>query len=39
LRREESVMRKNGRLNYDKPLSFKNVIDATLVHEAAASVK
>ncbi len=39
LRQEETIHRKNGRLNYKEPLSFKNVIDASLVHEAAASVK
>jgi len=39
IRRVEAVQRQNGRLNYDKPLSFENVIDASLVHEAAASVK
>lgn len=39
MRRIEAINRKNGHLNYEKPLSFKNVIDASLVHEAAASVK
>jgi NitT/TauT family transport system substrate-binding protein len=39
LRREEAILRKNGRLNYKEPLAFKNVIDASLVHQAAASLK
>ncbi len=39
LHREEAVHRQNGRLNYEKPLLFKNVIDAGPVHEAAASLK
>lgn len=39
LHRVESVHRKNGRINFAQPLSFKNVIDAKLVHEAAASLK
>ncbi|HEY3919659.1 MAG TPA: ABC transporter substrate-binding protein [Stellaceae bacterium] len=39
LRNEESVHRANGRLNYSEPLAFDKVIDATLVHEAAAEVK
>lgn len=39
LRKEEAVHRKNGRLNYTEPLSFDKVIDAKLVHEAAAQVK
>lgn len=39
LRKEETVHRKNGRLNYKGPLAFDQVIDAKLVHQAAASVK
>ena len=39
LRREEAVHRANGRLNYSKPLDFDKVVDAKLVHEAAASLK
>ena len=35
----EAVHRQNGRINYPQPLSFKNVVDATLVREAAASLK
>jgi len=39
LRDEEATHRKNGRLNYSEPLSFDKVIDASLVHKAAAEVK
>lgn len=39
LRDEETVDRANGRLNYTEPLAFDKVIDAKLVHEAAAQVK
>jgi len=39
LRAEEDIHRKNGRLTYDQPLDFSKVIDATLIHEAAARVK
>ena len=39
LHRVEAVHRQNGRLNFAQPLSFKNVIDAKLVREAAASLK
>ncbi|HEV8016709.1 MAG TPA: ABC transporter substrate-binding protein [Stellaceae bacterium] len=39
LRDEETVHRKNGRLNYTEPLAFDTVIDASLVHQAAASLK
>jgi NitT/TauT family transport system substrate-binding protein len=39
LRDQEAVHRKNGRLNYAEPLSFDKVIDASLVHQAAAQVK
>jgi hypothetical protein len=36
---EAAVHREDGRLNYAGELSFQNVIDASLVHEAAASLK
>ncbi len=39
LRDEEATHRKNGRLNYTEPLAFDKVIDASLVHKAAAEVK
>jgi len=39
LRDEEAVHRENGRLNYSDPIDFKTVIDASLVHQAAASLK
>ena len=39
LREQETVHRENGRLNYSGDLDFKKVIDPSLVHEAAASVK
>lgn len=39
LRAEEAIDRKNGRLTYDQPLDFAKVIDAALVHQAAAQVK
>ena len=39
LRQEESIDRKNGRLTYDHPLAFDKLIDASLVHAAAADVK
>ncbi|HUD86121.1 MAG TPA: ABC transporter substrate-binding protein [Xanthobacteraceae bacterium] len=39
LRQQEAVHREDGRLNYTGDLSFQNVIDASLVHEAAASLK
>ncbi len=39
LKREEAVHRKNGRLNFAEPLQFDKVIDASLVHAAAASLK
>lgn len=39
LRDEEAVHRANGRLNYTEPLAFDKVIDASLVHKAAAEVK
>lgn len=39
LRDQESVHRENGRLNYTGDLDFSTVIDPSLVHQAAASVK
>ncbi len=39
LAREEAVHRKNGRLNFAEPLQLDKVIDASLVHAAAASLK
>lgn len=39
LRDQEAVDRKNGRLNYGAPLAFDKIIDAKLVHAAAAAVK
>ena len=39
IRQEETVHRKNGRLNYAEPLAFKDIIDAGLVHQAASSLK
>ncbi len=39
LRRQETVHRLRGEINYQGELSFKNVIDASLVHEAAAGLK
>jgi len=39
LKRQEAVHRSNGRLNYAGELDFANVVDASLVHEAAASLK
>ena len=39
LRQQEAVHREDGRLNYQGQLNFDNVIDASLVHEAAASLK
>ena len=39
LRRQEAAHRQLGELNYQGLLSFENVIDASLVHEAAASLK
>ena len=39
LRDEEATDRANGRLNYSEPLSFDKVVDASLVHKAAAEVK
>jgi NitT/TauT family transport system substrate-binding protein len=39
LRDQEAVHRENGHLNYSGQLSFKDVIDPSLVHEAAAGLK
>jgi NitT/TauT family transport system substrate-binding protein len=39
LRRQEQVHMKNGRLNYTTPLDLAKVVDASLVHKAAASLK
>jgi NitT/TauT family transport system substrate-binding protein len=39
LRQQESVHRANGELNYTGQLSFKDMVDASLVREAAASLK
>jgi NitT/TauT family transport system substrate-binding protein len=39
LRDQEAVHREHGELNYQGQLSFKDVIDASLVHQAAASLK
>jgi NitT/TauT family transport system substrate-binding protein len=39
LRQQEAIDHKNNRLTYDEAIDFKNVIDASLVHEAAASLK
>jgi len=39
LRDQEKVHRENGRLNYTGDLDFSSVIDPSLVHQAAASIK
>jgi NitT/TauT family transport system substrate-binding protein len=39
LRQQETVHRENGDVNYQGPLAFATMIDASLVHEAAASLK
>jgi hypothetical protein len=39
LRRQETVHRQNGRLNFAGPLQLDKVLDASLAHEAAASLK
>ena len=39
LRDQETVHREHGELRYQGQLSFDNVIDASLVHQAAASLK
>ena len=39
LRRQETIHRQNGRLNFAGPLQFDRVLDASIVHAAAASLK
>jgi NitT/TauT family transport system substrate-binding protein len=39
LRRQEAIHRQNGRLNFAGPLQLDKVIDASLAHEAAVSLK
>ena len=39
LRRQEAVHMQNGRLNYATPLDLSKLVDASLVHEAAAGIK
>jgi NitT/TauT family transport system substrate-binding protein len=39
LRRQETIHRQNGRLNFAGPLQYDKVLDASLAHEAAASLK
>jgi|SRR5208282_4580685 len=39
LRRQEAVHRQHGELNYQGQMSFESVIDASLIHEAAAGLK
>jgi NitT/TauT family transport system substrate-binding protein len=39
LRHQEAVHMQNGRLNYTTPLDLAKVVDASLVHKAAASIK
>jgi NitT/TauT family transport system substrate-binding protein len=39
LRRQEMIHRQNGRLNFAGPLRFDDVLDASLAHAAAASLK
>lgn len=39
IRRQETVYIKIGRLNYSKPLPMDKMVDATLVHKAAAGMK
>lgn len=39
LRQQETVHRENGDLNYREPLAFDTMIDASLIHEADASLK
>lgn len=39
MRQQETVHRANGELNYTGELSFKDMVDANLVREAAASLK
>jgi hypothetical protein len=39
LRRQETIHRQNGRLTFPGPLQFDKVLDASVAHEAAASLK
>lgn len=39
MKRQEAVHMKNGRIDYKEPLDMTKVVDATLVHKAAASLK
>ncbi len=39
LRHQEAVHMQNKRLNYDTPLDLAKVVDASLVHKAAAGIK
>lgn len=39
LRQQETVHREHGELHYQGQLSFEKVIDASLIHQAAASLK
>ena len=39
MQRQEAVHMKNGRIDYKEPLDMTKVVDATLVHKAAASLK
>jgi NitT/TauT family transport system substrate-binding protein len=39
MREQETVHREDGDLNYQGALAFKTMIDASLVHEAAATLK
>lgn len=39
LREQEAIHRANGNINYKGELNFKNVIDASIVHKAAAELK
>jgi NitT/TauT family transport system substrate-binding protein len=39
LRRQETIHRQNGRLNFARPLQLDKVLDASLAHAAAASLK
>jgi NitT/TauT family transport system substrate-binding protein len=39
IRRQESIHRRDGRLNYAAPVAMDRMVDATLVHRAAASLK
>ena len=39
IRRQETVHGRDGRLNYTTPVAMDKMVDATLVHRAAASLK